>query len=896
MHLNGDDMRKGLSYMFVTLLTAALVALVGCDMGQGDSRPVSLTVSVADARDAKTIGPAGQVDVTHYDFTVSNAAEGLVLESGPLPKGALFTVSDIPAGSWTVEADALVEREEGMLKVAHGGPVTVEAAPGQSAEVTIVIDKVLEELSGPVMVTVNLPMSQVGVGSQVGWTASAKGLLQNDGRSFDTSGTATAAADGSIAITLDSEELGIVQGAWALTLSVDLPEGMRTITVALRLLAGLEARGSLDLSWEEPESTGVIDVTFTDSIHDMDEVSLTAGSPRWLADDGVWALDVSASSDAGTAGMDVIAFIDGVQMPTDPGRTVELYDSSVSVTSTATADGWEFRFHGLRSGRTYVASFMLVSDELGGLAASTSVSWNVAASVDDILITRTKEVRIGTWRELAERTHVPDGFINVGFIRDDESLDGLTTGTVDFPYVGAIPEYMGEAEAMPEDMGLVPVNIPIGEVFPDWNPDTGETGNASSSWSGTVIKFGGGVGCIGSMSNASNTTAAVGSRVTDVILPDGLERIGHGAFSGRSGLETANLPSTLVEVGNRAFYNCTGLSGALDLPDGIMAIGYGAWYGCGNLTSLELPASLRTIGDGVSTIGAFQNCTGLTGTLALPEGLEVIGPNSFYGCRGLVGGLTIPSSMTSIGQYAFRYCEGLASLTLPEEPKFTVLTGFTDCTGLSNELVIPEGITEIGAGAFSGCTGLTGSLVMPSTLKRIGSDAFSRCQGIEGTLTLNDGLVEIGGYAFYECQNMTGDIIIPDTVEKLGAYAFYWCQKMTGRIHLSTKLTEIPDCCFYVAKPSGPLVIPDGVTRIGKNAFYACYNTTYAWIPASVTVIETSLDYDNSTAIQVDYDAYCEAASQPEGFEERWYISSNGGEVLWGQTWEAFVEASGYQE
>tara|TARA_R110000796_G_scaffold180932_1_gene297445 strand:- start:242 stop:940 length:699 start_codon:yes stop_codon:yes gene_type:complete len=107
--------------------------------------------------------------------------------------------------------------------------------------------------------------------------------------------------------------------------------------------------------------------------------------------------------------------------------------------------------------------------------------------------------------------------------------------------------------------------------------------------------------------------------------------------------------TSCTTIGNNAFDSCTGLTGTLTIPDSVTSIGEYAFYLCANLTG-----SL-TIGNNVTTIGpnAFQFLTGLTGDLVIPDNVTVIGYASFYQCTGLTGSLIIPNSVTTIGQYAF---------------------------------------------------------------------------------------------------------------------------------------------------------------------------------------------------------------------------------------------------
>ena len=91
------------------------------------------------------------------------------------------------------------------------------------------------------------------------------------------------------------------------------------------------------------------------------------------------------------------------------------------------------------------------------------------------------------------------------------------------------------------------------------------------------------------------------------------------------------------------------------ISEGVTGIGSRAFTGCTNLTSVTIPEGV-TIIDGMT----FGNCTSLT-SVKLSEGLTRIGDQTFGRCNALET-IEIPASLTSIGNDAFKNCAKLRSI------------------------------------------------------------------------------------------------------------------------------------------------------------------------------------------------------------------------------------------
>ena len=150
-----------------------------------------------------------------------------------------------------------------------------------------------------------------------------------------------------------------------------------------------------------------------------------------------------------------------------------------------------------------------------------------------------------------------------------------------------------------------------------------------------------------------------------VVIPDGVTRIGNGAFFNKQ-LISVVIPNSVTSIGDRAFANNYTLASA-DIGSNVTLIGDGA-FANNKLTSAVIPGKVISIG-----VGAF-NLNQLTSVV-------------------------IPNSVTSIGDMAFK-ANRLTTVVIPNS--VTIIGGRAFADNQLTAVTVPNSITHIGKGAFEG--------------------------------------------------------------------------------------------------------------------------------------------------------------------------------------------------
>ena len=365
-----------------------------------------------------------------------------------------------------------------------------------------------------------------------------------------------------------------------------------------------------------------------------------------------------------------------------------------------------------------------------------------------------------------------------------------------------------------------------------------------------------------------NTLIRYTGKAKQIVIPNGIEVIGPGAFSAHKELKGVEFPKSLKTIGNSAFINCSSLA-EVKFSEGLRTIGLGAFYGCNSLNSIEFPESLQYIGS-----RAFGNCTALKGTICLPETMVQVYKDAFEGCpsinvirekqsveiekqtsnsastRSTVDTYYIVEHVTEDGNGKRRkYTEKRYTdkdwgdkarpeiMIRPDSLNAKNISGYTYSRIVSSNGVPKEG-SSVPSGTViklyyvkdqakeethSNTRGTNNA--QQSKEKRVGDfiikgNTIMAYKGEDAHIEIPDGIEIIGKEAFYKCRFIE-TITFPESLKRIESYAFAGCASLKGTVKLPDGISEIEEYAFVFCTSVDWIDMPRQ-TKLGKNVFYGC--------------------------------------------------------------------------
>lgn len=381
--------------------------------------------------------------------------------------------------------------------------------------------------------------------------------------------------------------------------------------------------------------------------------------------------------------------------------------------------------------------------------------------------------------------------------------------------------------------------------------------------------------------------------LTEIKVPDSVNKIGRHAFSFNSELKKIDISQTSVKIINpMTFINCTSLDEVL-LPETLTEIGLASFMGCEKLTEITLPSQLESIGQSAFMGTAIEK-------IRIPEYVNYIGycafgydmdekPNSDFVIIGKADSAAqtyatdvdeeygIENNFTFItteavdaeeeylalnpitsGDYEYAIIDGEAciafcssmneTIDVPDEIdgyKVTSIYKNAFYTCEAKKIILPETVKSIGENVFSS---FVESITIPGNCASIdGTEPFLNCsalkeinvtEGSDGTFSSENGVLYNKDKTIlleYPIQKNDKSFTVPKSVNEIGLSAFCYNEHLED-IDLSNTET-IGNYAFEACPNIKSIKFSDNLKVVGEHAFIGNTSLMSVRLPENIEII-----------------------------------------------------------
>lgn len=385
-----------------------------------------------------------------------------------------------------------------------------------------------------------------------------------------------------------------------------------------------------------------------------------------------------------------------------------------------------------------------------------------------------------------------------------------------------------------------------------------------------------------------------------------VRKIPDGLCSGCQYITEVEMPASVVEVGESAFYNCSGLE-AVRFSENMTSIEAQAFQDCAKLSELILPNSLREIGG-----YAFSGCTGLE-TLSIPESVDSIGWSAFYNTGLEILVFNAKNCVLEYESYSTAFPSSVRELEFGDAVE--CIPNYM-CSKMTNlvRLKVGRNVREMPSNCFSNCKNLgtvewntvnmedagtpfassVTQIIFGKDVERIPENLCSKLKNLT-SVVLPESLKEIGESAFEKAGLVS--VHIPDGVKSIESYVFKGCEALKEAV-MGKEINYIGYSAFNSCSALENIVIPENVDSIAGYAFSNCSALTSIVIPDNVEVIDDHAFSDCEKLVsltmgkkvrKIDYRAFDDCTALDSVYWNAEAFRGNGSEGVLPHTFRKIV-------
>lgn len=354
-----------------------------------------------------------------------------------------------------------------------------------------------------------------------------------------------------------------------------------------------------------------------------------------------------------------------------------------------------------------------------------------------------------------------------------------------------------------------------------------------------------------------------------VQVPDGITRIGTGAFWNNFAVTKIILPQSVTCICGDAFVYCENLK-EVSIPESVCEMGDDPFAGCLYI-SIENHSPHFILENGVLFDSTKKFLIHYTASNAateyrIPETVTWIGKHSFYKCENLRI-VTITKNVKFMGNNAFSDCRNIHLKN--ESSYFHYIDGvlydrnITACMHYSmgsgvKTVKLAETVRTIGRNCFWNCD-MIDKIIIPASVRQIGYNPFANCKNVvienhSPYYCVKDGILyDASSKELVYCPPTAAKdkrVILPETVVNIGRSGFIGCDTLQ-EIVLPKSLKFISRSSFSGCTSLKEIRIPQSVEEIADWCFNGCTALKKAYIPKHIKLQPNTFKGCNAEIIRI---------------------------------------------